>query len=470
MERMEADLFSILPALVKQGSSKTVNLASVAQKLIDILETFHKLHYVLVDVKPDNFMLATAGRKEKNMADRIRLLDLGLIQSLVSFDGFRKNDSGKELQGTPMYASLNLHDGNTPSRRDDLESIGYLIAELVIRCQALVQGTADQYESSRIPSYLPWSQEPSEEALGKMKRAEVKNSRSTFYQRMPKEAANTLQTYFSEVQQYSFKKEPDYDGLREMLNKLKVPLTKNRAKVASKKATPKLTSTTRRKKRDKAPSDAEDPERKEISSTSSDTRTRRKKNSTETSPLRRSPRRIQSSRSTTNKRGPPSSNKEVIDLTDSDDSSSPPKSAKTGSRTSRTRTKENVANFATERKMNNSGEQRGKLKAVLVATEGPFTGKSWEIMVGRPLFLGSKPSGEDTIVLTNDKKIEKNHARFELFDQNGTTTMSVKDLGSKSGTFVGKALVRKGKITTARHNQSIQVGETTIKFKRFKIR
>uniref|UniRef100_A0A0M3IFU5 Protein kinase domain-containing protein n=1 Tax=Ascaris lumbricoides TaxID=6252 RepID=A0A0M3IFU5_ASCLU len=43
---------------------------------------------------------------------------------------FRK---GKNLVGTAKYASLNSHNGLELSRRDDLESLGYIIVEFINR-------------------------------------------------------------------------------------------------------------------------------------------------------------------------------------------------------------------------------------------------------------------------------------------------------------------------------------------------
>ena len=75
-----------------------------------------------------------------------------------------------KLEAMPLYASLNVHDGETPSHRDDLEALGYVIAELVMK---LVSGN---------PALeLPWNNKASNKAIGQMKASQVKDTNSQFY-------------------------------------------------------------------------------------------------------------------------------------------------------------------------------------------------------------------------------------------------------------------------------------------------
>ena len=80
------------------------------------------LFYFVGDIKPDNFLL---GSKDPKL---VYLIDVGLCKRYVDSQFkhivYREN---KKLTGTPRYASVNAHMGIEQSRRDDLESLGYMI-------------------------------------------------------------------------------------------------------------------------------------------------------------------------------------------------------------------------------------------------------------------------------------------------------------------------------------------------------
>jgi len=52
-----------------------------------------------------------------------------IILSLFVF--FKKILKDGGFAGTSIYASLNVHDGYSESRRDDMESLGYVMMEML---------------------------------------------------------------------------------------------------------------------------------------------------------------------------------------------------------------------------------------------------------------------------------------------------------------------------------------------------
>jgi len=75
-------------------------------------------------MKPDNFLMGL-----KSKAHVCYVIDFGLSKR---FKDPKSNQhipyrDGKSLTGTARYASVNTHIGIEQSRRDDLESIGYIL-------------------------------------------------------------------------------------------------------------------------------------------------------------------------------------------------------------------------------------------------------------------------------------------------------------------------------------------------------
>jgi len=108
--------------------SNTFSLKLVLQigvQSLQLLKTIHDRGLIHRDIKPENFLL---GLNEKNK--QIHLIDFGLCKSYMNNGTHIKMKKVQSLIGSPRYVSINGHNYNELSRRDDLESLGYMMIYL----------------------------------------------------------------------------------------------------------------------------------------------------------------------------------------------------------------------------------------------------------------------------------------------------------------------------------------------------
>ena len=166
----------------------------IGYKCVQLLRKLHSKGYVHGDVKPENFLCAYSEDKDIDPSRGLFMVDLGLAS--------RWRDPSKpgghipygqrvdHFSGTVRYASVNAHLGRWLSRRDDLESLGYMLLYL--------------YNGS-----LPWQGYSGEDK--NMQVCETKGRLTV--DAMCRGAPEVFQYFLAYVRQLKFEEDPDYDYL-----------------------------------------------------------------------------------------------------------------------------------------------------------------------------------------------------------------------------------------------------------------
>ncbi len=179
---------------------KNFSLKSVcmlANQMITVLEYIHNKHFIHRDIKPDNFVM---GLDDKSQY--VYLLDFGLAKKYRSSTTLIQNPmiNKKKLTGTARYASINALKGYEQSRRDDLESVGYVL-------MYLLRGS------------LPWQgfqAKTKEERYKKILKKKIDVTSYDLCIGFP----NEFERFVEYTRRLEYTEEPKYDFLRELFNKV----------------------------------------------------------------------------------------------------------------------------------------------------------------------------------------------------------------------------------------------------------
>ncbi|KAF8878625.1 kinase-like domain-containing protein [Infundibulicybe gibba] len=122
MNLLGPSLEDLFESCFHRFSLKTV--LQLADQTVSLVEYIHNHHFIHGDIKPENFLI--------NLQDspcQVNIIDFGLSHSYrnsITLDHIPYEREG-HLVGTPRYASINGHRGIKQTRRDDLESLAYIL-------------------------------------------------------------------------------------------------------------------------------------------------------------------------------------------------------------------------------------------------------------------------------------------------------------------------------------------------------
>jgi serine/threonine protein kinase len=195
-QRLGSDLESLFTFCGEKFSLKTVLL--LADRMMQAVQYIHKKGWIYRDFRPENFLVGQGNRKHALFVINFQLAKRHSDRATGVHIPYCED---RGMVGTARYASMNAHRGAETSRRDDMESIGYVLLHF-LRGRLPWQGLRAKTSAERNARILSRKQATVPALL----------------------CANFpgFQPYFDHVLALEFAEEPDYNLLRALFRKMYV--------------------------------------------------------------------------------------------------------------------------------------------------------------------------------------------------------------------------------------------------------
>lgn len=131
-------------SLFQYIQSRTLTLEkiyNIIRNCLSILESVHKKGVIHRDIKPENIMIKDGA---------LFLIDFGFSTFYINDkrEHIRDDRIHYEITGTPRWTSYYLHNGLTPSRRDDVISLSYIFLFMIYGTLPWISDTAYREKKS----------------------------------------------------------------------------------------------------------------------------------------------------------------------------------------------------------------------------------------------------------------------------------------------------------------------------------